>query len=443
MATGQLNGVIQHLRRAMLLRDGAGLTDGQLLEDYTSRRDEAALAALVRRHGPMVWGVCRRVLSNYHDAEDAFQATFLVLVRRAASIASPEVLANWLYGVAHQTALKARATVAKRKARERQVTEMPEPAAVAQDLWNDLRPLLDHEMSRLPDIYRVVIVLCDLEGKTRKEAARHIGLPEGTVGSRLARARVLLAKRLSARGFALSGGVLAAVLAQNVASAGVRDSVVSSTISAASFFASGQVAATEVVSGKVAALTERVLKAIMMSKLKPVVAVVLVLGFIVTGVTVLSSRTAAAQSDKPAALASPAPREGKADPSKDDEILKHTLLTLEKARFDRCVRQDADGLGKILTEEWVGFSMNHRYTKADYLESLKRQRVGPDYKIHDVELIRLNEKAAILSYKAAWKVLSTDGDLLANRNRRVCVSWVQRGGGWLVASVQDMVIGDE
>src|SRR5476651_2488000 len=121
MATSQMSGVIQHLRRIVLPRDGAGLTDGQLLEDYIGHRDEAALAALVRRHGPMVWGVCRRVLSNYHDAEDAFQATFLVLVRRAASIASPELLANWLYGVAHQTAIKARATVVKRTMRERQV----------------------------------------------------------------------------------------------------------------------------------------------------------------------------------------------------------------------------------------------------------------------------------------------------------------------------------
>src|SRR5437762_4471947 len=105
----------------------------------------------------MVWGVCRRVLRNYHDAEDAFQATFLVLVRRAASIAAPELLANWLYGVAHQTALKGRATVAKRNVREKQVTEMPEPAAVEQNLWDDLRPLLDEELSRLPDIYRAVL----------------------------------------------------------------------------------------------------------------------------------------------------------------------------------------------------------------------------------------------------------------------------------------------
>src|SRR6516165_5933542 len=142
MATNQLSEVIQHLRRTVLRRDGAGLTDGQLLADYLSRREEAALAALVRRHGPMVWGVCRRVLRNDHDAEDAFQATFLVLVRKAASIASPEFLANWLYGVAHQTALKARATTAKRRARERQVTQMPEPAATQPDLWNDLLPLL-------------------------------------------------------------------------------------------------------------------------------------------------------------------------------------------------------------------------------------------------------------------------------------------------------------
>src|SRR5947209_3297548 len=126
MATSPVREVLQHLRRA-------GLTDGQLLEDFISRRDGAALADLVRRHAPMVWGVCRRVLANHHDAEDAFQVTFLVLVRRAASIVPREMVANWLYGVAHQTARKARATAARRKARERQVTEMPEPAAADQE----------------------------------------------------------------------------------------------------------------------------------------------------------------------------------------------------------------------------------------------------------------------------------------------------------------------
>src|SRR5262249_42030389 len=154
------NGVMQHLRT--ILRDGVGLTDGKLLEDYISRRDEAAFAALVRRHGPMVWGVCRRVLRSHHDAEDAFQATFLVLVRKAASITSRELLANWLCGVARQTALKARGSVAKRKRRERRGPEMLEPAAIRQDQWHDVQTLLDEELSRLPDRYRAVIVLCDL-----------------------------------------------------------------------------------------------------------------------------------------------------------------------------------------------------------------------------------------------------------------------------------------
>jgi RNA polymerase sigma factor (sigma-70 family) len=220
MEESQISRVIQHLRSAVL-RDGAGLTDGQLLEDFVDRREGAALAALVRRHGPMVWGVCRRVLGNHHDAEDAFQATFLVLVRKAASVVPREMVGNWLYGVAHQTALKARATAAKRKGRERQVAEMPEPAGAEQDLWHDVWPLLDEELSRLPDKYRSAIVLCDLEGNTRKEAARLLGVPEGTLAAQVARGRVMLAKRLTQRGVVLSGGALATVLSQNVASAGV------------------------------------------------------------------------------------------------------------------------------------------------------------------------------------------------------------------------------
>jgi RNA polymerase sigma factor (sigma-70 family) len=282
MATSHMSGVIQHLRRAVLLRDGAGLTDGQLLEDYISRRDEAAFAVLVRRHAPMVWGVCRRVLRNDHDAEDAFQATFLVLVRKAASITSRELLANWLYGVAHQTGLKARAIAAKRKGRESQVKEMPEPKVTQQEVWHDLQPLLDEELSRLPDKYRVPIVLCDLEGKTRKEAAQLLGCPEGTVAGRLARARVMLAKRLAQRGVTLSGGALAVVLSEKVASAGVPTSVVSSTIKAASLFAAGQTAG--VISAKVAALTEGVVKAMSVTKIKSVLTVVLVVGLALGGI---------------------------------------------------------------------------------------------------------------------------------------------------------------
>src|SRR2546423_11571782 len=117
MAASQLKQVLQTLRSTALVQEGAGLTDGQLLENYVRGREEAAFAALVHRHGPMVWGVCRRVLGSHQDAEDAFQATFLVLVRKAASIVQRDKVANWLYGVAHQTALKARATAARRRGR--------------------------------------------------------------------------------------------------------------------------------------------------------------------------------------------------------------------------------------------------------------------------------------------------------------------------------------
>src|SRR6516164_2164003 len=133
MATNQLQRVIQTLHAAGLYQETATLTDGQLLESYIRSREEAAFAALVRRHGPMVWGVCHRVLRGHQDAEDAFQATFLVLVRKAGSVLSKELIANWLYGVAHRTALKARALTAKRRAREKQVTVMPEPAAVEEE----------------------------------------------------------------------------------------------------------------------------------------------------------------------------------------------------------------------------------------------------------------------------------------------------------------------
>jgi RNA polymerase sigma factor (sigma-70 family) len=263
--------VIDHIRRTVLPRDRADVGDGELLRCFIERRDEAALAALVRRHGPMVWGVCRRLL-GHHDAEDALQATFIVLVRKAASIVPREMVGNWLYGVAHQTALQARRSAVRRRAREVQVMAMPNTEAARTDQWPDLQPLLDQELSRLPDHYRAVIVLSDLEGKTRKEVAAQLDCPEGTVASRLVRARAMLAKRLTRRGVALSSAALAAALSQNVASAVMPASVAASTIKAANLFAAGQA----VISSKVAALAEGVLKTMLLTKLKSVTAVLVV-----------------------------------------------------------------------------------------------------------------------------------------------------------------------
>jgi RNA polymerase sigma factor (sigma-70 family) len=286
MGTRRVNEVIRQLRKTVL-------TDGQLLEDYVCRREEAALAALVQRHGPMVWGVCRRVLRNYHDAEDAFQATFLVLVRKAASITSRELLANWLYGVAYQTARKARATAAKRRQRERQVADMPEPSAGPPDLWQDLQPLLDQELNGLPAKYRLPVVLCDLQGKSRKEAARQLRCPEGTVAGRLARARRLLAKRLARHGLAVSGGALAAVLSQEAASA-MPTAVAMSTIKAANLYPAG------LISAEVAALTEGVLKAMLLTRLKIMLGTLLVVCLVATTAAGLAySRAAEEPNEKP------------------------------------------------------------------------------------------------------------------------------------------------
>src|SRR5262245_23460366 len=200
-------------------------TDGELLERFLTRRREAAFRALVDRHGPMVMGVCRRVLRDAHDAEDAFQATFLVLVRKMASIVPREFVANWLYGVAYRTAQKARVARARAIAAQRRlsdrVTSMANHARTEDEIRHDLQPVLDQELQRLPDKYRVAVVLCHLEGKSRKDAARQLGWPEGTLSGRLARARKRLADRLTRRGVTLSATALAGVLTSGAASAAV------------------------------------------------------------------------------------------------------------------------------------------------------------------------------------------------------------------------------
>jgi RNA polymerase sigma factor (sigma-70 family) len=276
MPPNGLNKVVEHLRSIALRQEAAGMSDTQLLEGFVTARDQVAFAVLVRRYAPLVWNVCRRVLINHHDAEDAFQATFLVLVRKAASIAKRELLANWLYGVAYRTALKARAATARRNKKEQQVPELPEPHSSQNDSWSSLLPFLDQELGRLPDKYRACIVLCDLKGKTRAEAARSLRLPEGTVASRLARARAMLAKRLGRHGIAVSGGSLAALISSNAESACVPAAVVWGTIKAATLLAAGHAAAAGVLSAKAASLAEGVMHAMFLSKMKTVAAAMLV-----------------------------------------------------------------------------------------------------------------------------------------------------------------------
>jgi RNA polymerase sigma factor (sigma-70 family) len=172
-------------------------TDEDLLRRFAREQDETAFAILVERHGPMVLGVCRRLLDNEHDAEDAFQATFLVLVRRADSLAHPELLGSWLYGVAYRTARKARTQAARRRQQERQAASVATVDEPSTDLaWRELRSTLDDELNRLPDKYRLPLILCYLQGLTNEEAARRLGWPAGSMSYRLARGRELLRERL-------------------------------------------------------------------------------------------------------------------------------------------------------------------------------------------------------------------------------------------------------
>jgi RNA polymerase sigma factor (sigma-70 family) len=274
--------VVEQLRSAVQGGDRPDLTDGQLLECFLTHRDETAFAALLKRYCPMVWGVCCRVLASYHDAEDAFQATFLVLLRKGTSVWPREMVGNWLYGVAHQTALKARATAAKRRLRERQVTAMPEPQTLPRNRRDDLLDRLDDELSQLPDKYRAAIVLCDLEGKTRREAAHVLKIREGTLSSRLTAARRLLAKRLARNGGTFAGGSLAALVSRATASAAVPRTVVSATIRTANAIVTGHAAA-GAVPAAVAALAEGVLKTMLLSKLKTLMVLVGLCGILAFG----------------------------------------------------------------------------------------------------------------------------------------------------------------
>ncbi len=262
-----MKNVVEHLRRLVASPEG-DLSDSQLLGRFITGQDQAAFALLVRRHGPMVLGVCQRVLRHLHDAEDAFQAAFFILARKAASVAKRESLSSWLYSVAYRAALEAKTVKDRRQARELPMGDVSYPAAVSPEV-PDWRLLLDQEVNRLPDKYRAAVVLCDLEGRTSKEVAKLLGMPQGTVWSRLSTARQLLAKRLARHGLALSGSLLASTIADGRVIAEVPLSLALATAKAAVQFVSGQSAALAL---PAAALTTRVMKTMLMTKLKMITA---------------------------------------------------------------------------------------------------------------------------------------------------------------------------
>ena len=324
MPRGPLSAVVRGFGR--LFGGGgtvAGLGEGQLLERFVATRDEAAFEALVARHGPMVVGVCRRLLEDPRDVEDAFQAVFLVLVRRAAAIRDGDRLGPWLYGVALKVARRARQQAARRRQREKggDAVAAFEPAGNGHGHGppDDLGPLLHEELGRLPAKYRDPIVLCDLEGRTHEEAARLLRWPIGTVKGRLSRARDLLRGRLARRGLAPTVAAVTLAL-QHDARASVPPLLLEKTIRAAMGVAAG--AGASVLAGSVSApalgLADGVISTMILGQIKTAAAVLLTTGAVATGTVVFAyqfveqeiSKKTQAPSGTTKALAQPGAGEG-------------------------------------------------------------------------------------------------------------------------------------
>jgi RNA polymerase sigma factor (sigma-70 family) len=307
MANEPLAPVVDFLRR-LVPPPSAAEADGPLLQRYVRERDAAAFTALLQRFGPLVLGVCRRVLTDPHDAEDAFQATFLVFVRKADAITRRDSVGSWLYSVAYRVAQKARAERARRRERARALVDVAAAEPDQDILWRELGPVLDEEIQRLPARYRSPFVLCYLEGKSTEEAGRLLGCARGTVCSRLAWARARLRARLTRRDLAPSAGLLGPVLAEH-AVVPVPAPLADATVNAVQSFAAAGAASPPVV------LAKGVLRTMHLTRLKTVLAVLLATGVLGTGAGWLAHRAQAQKTPPPDAQASPATKASQKTPA--------------------------------------------------------------------------------------------------------------------------------
>jgi RNA polymerase sigma factor (sigma-70 family) len=377
--------------------------DDALLGRFVTGRDGEAFARLLRRHGPMVLAVCRRVLRHRQDAEDAFQATFLVLARRAMAVRPRALLGCWLYGVAYRTALAARRLAAARRVREARAGVMREVEAAPDDpLPPDLREALDRELAALPDVYRAAVVACDLEGLSRKEAAARLGWGEGTLSGRLARARALLARRLSRFGLAIPGGGLVAVVG---AEAGACE-LVEATARIGVLLLAG-----EAVAAPVAALVEGTMKAMLLTKLKALAAAGVV-GCAVLATAAAGWRAnAAGAADPPAGGAKPADPKAKAKadlppPRRDPD--KDRIAELERER-DALRKELADLKTRLARAEDQQKALSDQVKRALQAETAARDMAERQ---RDVAM-----KAALLAETAAQDKARRDADAARAANR--------------------------
>jgi RNA polymerase sigma factor (sigma-70 family) len=308
MATASMSTFLRRLTRGMAAETLQDQSDRQLVERLLAGRDEAVFEAIVRRHGPMVYRVCWRVLQQEQDTEDAFQATFLILAQQLRTVRRPASLASWLHGIARRVALKARAQGATRHRHEQEAATANFPPEEVP--WRELRAVLDAELERLPEKWRLPLILCYLEGQTQDQAAQQLGWSERTLQRRLAEARAALGRRLTGRGVVWPAALSAVLLCDCVAPAALAPRLLRSTVEAAAFIAAGKAAPVAAVSANVAALTEGVLKTMFTSKLKTATAALVLLAALAVGASGLLYQTQAAEPQPPAKAEKPAAQQG-------------------------------------------------------------------------------------------------------------------------------------
>jgi RNA polymerase sigma factor (sigma-70 family) len=344
MDTGPLHAVLQGVRRLAAAEAAGGLSDGQLLRRFLAGRDEGAFAALLHRHGAMVWGVCQRVLRHRQDAEDAFQATFLTLARKAGSIRNQDAVASWLYGVAYRLARRLQAEVLRPCPGRSRPAKHPPADPAEQASGRELQALLDEELAGLSDRLRLPLVLCFLEGKTRDEAAAALGWSLSTLKRRLERGRQVLAARLRRRGLSLGVALLGAAVAPGMAWAAGPPTLFNAVSKAATLLAVGKAAA-EVVSVRVSTLVEGMVTAMMIAKLKRALTVLVAAAVLVGGAGLWTAHQMQAGEPTPA-RAKPA-GEKPADPAKADGaalVQRGDYLVNQVARCGEChTPRDARG----------------------------------------------------------------------------------------------------
>src|SRR6516162_8076074 len=282
MPTATITDFMGRLTRQIRITSFADYSDRQLVEQALAGETDAAVAVIVHRHGPMVYRVCWRVLQRSQDAEDAFQATFLVLAGKLRSIRKLESLASWLHGIAHHVALRAKVQAQARRRREESAARAGNSTRTDDGNGNDLRAALDAELCRLPEKLRQPLVLCYLEGRTQDEAASQLGWSKSTLRRRLAKARDTLGRRLTARGVSLSASMAAVLVSDCIASGAPAPPLVASTVEAAAHVAAGETTAT-VATATVAALTGGLVRAMFVTKLKYVATAILLVALLCAG----------------------------------------------------------------------------------------------------------------------------------------------------------------